>query len=77
MDTEQAPLENIMALEKAIRTNDRAVRQGGFGDSDHALWLARANFRLSRTLLKKESLVRSAPRDFSGYPLRQPRGFSL
>ena len=29
-----APFENTLALEKAIRTNDRAVRQGGFGDSD-------------------------------------------
>jgi hypothetical protein len=29
-----APFENTLALEKAIRTNDGAVRQGGFGDSD-------------------------------------------
>ena len=60
MDT---ALENTLALEKAIRTNDRAVRQGGWGDSDHALWITKGCLQALTDLIDED--VKLRPRNHS------------
>jgi hypothetical protein len=43
------PFENTLALEKAIGTNDRAVRQGGLGESDLSVQITKNACVASRT----------------------------
>jgi DNA-directed RNA polymerase len=45
MDTYELPLEHQMALEKADRNNERAIRQSGYGASDLGLHLTQKYLR--------------------------------